>query len=276
MLSKRNKLNRLIFVIFIICLFLMAKVFIKVLKNNFDSGDLLSENRKMMMAQAESWVNIEIGRIERYKLDKLFNSQIQTLKSRNTPRQIVAMLENQRGAVVARALDMYFKNGHIPFLPVIPKDILSINAQMRMVKNSQRTGRKINHYDHPVVVTDMFETPERPYYIFDIEDGTATLNKSPLDAQNLINKQGRRGLTEVEVIGLAIHTDVLTRQTRHYLWAVGSRADEFADGTQDGVPSLDITGGRPELCWIEYVSTASYRGSPSSSKEMVAINILFY
>ena len=268
MLSKRNKLNRLIFVIFIIWLF-VTMVLIGVLKNNLDSSDLFPENNKKAMAWAELLANIEVRRIERYKLDKLFDSQIQTLKSRNVPKQIAAMLENQRETIIARALDIHFKNGHIPFLPIIPKASISIDTQMRMVRNGKKTGRKVSHSGALIMVTDMFKTPERPYYIFDIEDGTATLGKNPLDAQNLINEQGRRGLTEVEVIGVAIHTDVLTRQTRHYLWAVGSRADEFADGIQDGVPSLDIVSGKPELCWIEYVSTASYRGSPSSSKEFV-------
>ena len=266
MLSKRSKLDRLIFVIFIIWLFVTVAVLIEVLKNNSDFEDLPSENRKKMMAQAESWVNIEMGRIRREKLDKLFDSQIQTLKSRNAPKQIMAVLESQRETVVARALGMYVKNGHIPFLPVIPKDILSTDTQMRMVKNGKKTGRKINHYDHRVVTTDAFETPGRPYYIFDVEDGTATLGKSPVDAQKLIYKRERRGLTEVEIISLAVHTDVLTR---HYLWAVDSRADEFADETQDGVPSLDIADGRAELCWIEFISTALYRGSPSSSREFV-------
>src|SRR5712691_4201809 len=49
--------------------------------------------------------------------------------------------------------------------------------------------------------------------IFDIEDGEAMRGKTPEHAEELIMKQGRRGLTEVEVISLGLHTNVLFR---HY------------------------------------------------------------
>jgi hypothetical protein len=150
-------------------------------------------------------------------LEKLFDTQIQTLKDRGCPPVIIDMLKEQRDQVLQKASEITIAKKHIPFLPVIPRIYLSIYSQMQMVRNGDKVGYT---YLKPSEITDVVETPQDPYYIFDVEDGEAMLGKSPQNAEKAIKQQNWRGLTEVEVIALGIHTDVLSR---HYVDAVGSR-----------------------------------------------------
>lgn len=170
-------------------------------------------------------------------LQKLFDTQIATLKDRGCPEQILTMLANQRGDVVSKASQTSLKEGRISFLPVVPRLYLSIYSQMAMVRNGNKAGYT---YLNPSQVTDVVETPREPYYIFDIEDGEVMRGKAPRQAEKEIKKDGRRGLTEVEVIALGIHTDVLSR---HYVDAVGSRFGS------NGVPGLGLFDGGPALYW---------------------------
>jgi hypothetical protein len=170
-------------------------------------------------------------------LEKLFDTQIQTLKDRGCPAAIIDMLREQRDDVLQKASEITIAKKHIAFLPVIPRAFLSIYTQMQMVRNGDKTGYT---YLKPYEITDVVETPQDSYYIFDVEDGEAMLGKSPQNAEKAIKQQNWRGLTEVEVIALGIHTDVLSR---HYVDAVGSRYES------DGVPNLWLSVGRPELDW---------------------------
>ncbi len=191
-------------------------------------NNMVIEARNQLVAE-DKWV--KLGDFE-----QLLDTQIATLNDRDVPAPIVKMLLNQRGQVLAKASNMYFDNGHISFLPVIPRTYLSIYTQMLMVKHNGKTGYTLLK---PTAITDIMDTPEDPYYIYDIEDGEAMLGMAPRQkAEKLINKQRRFGLTEVEVIALGVHTDVLSR---HYMDAVGSRYDS------DGIPYLFLEGGNPVL-----------------------------
>lgn len=170
-------------------------------------------------------------------LEKLFDAQIQTLKDRGCPSVIIDMLREQRDQVLQKASEITIAKKHIPFLPVIPRIYLSIYSQMQMVRNGDKVGYT---YLKPSEITDVVKTPQDPYYIFDVEDGEAMLGKAPKDAEKAIKQQNWRGLTEVEVIALGIHTNVLSR---HYVDAVGSRYGS------DRVPLLWLHGGKPELGW---------------------------
>jgi len=143
------------------------------------------------------------------KLVDLFASQITTLSERGCPKAILSVLQGQMGPVIARAKQMTFKEGRIPFLPVIPALFLSIYTQMEMVKNKTKSGRNLLD---PTDLTNVVQTPKKPYFIFDVEDGTEMRGRSIADAEDLISKQrNRRCLTDVESISLCIHTDVLNR-----------------------------------------------------------------
>jgi len=195
-------------------------------------GEADPQNIDDAVAQAKSQLGQSAKRSE---LENLFDTQIATLKERGVPEQIVEMCQNQRSSVLAKASETAFKEGRIPFLPVIPRDFLSIYSQMVLVKIGGKTG--VN-YLKPSLVTNVVKTPDEPYYIFDIEDGEAMLDKAPKDAKKFIKKQGRRGLIEVEVISLCVHTNVLSR---HFVDATGSRC------RRGRVPCLGLCGATPRL-----------------------------
>lgn len=204
------------------------------------------DNIDTAVAQAKDCLEQKTKQTKRSDLEKLFDSQIATLKNRGCPEAIVEMLQNQCGEVIAKASKMTFEKGRTPFLPVIPRVYLTIYSQMAMVRNGSKAGFT---YLDPAEIADLVKTPSKPFYIFNVEDGTAMLGKAPEDAENLIKKQnGRRGLTEVEVIALCVHTNVLSR---HYVDATGSRYGR----SRDDVPGLYLYAGRPRLDWY-YVDRA--------------------
>ncbi len=216
--------------------------------------DVPADDIDGVLASARVRLGEEAKKAKRSDLEKLFDTQIATLKDRGTPEPILNMLANQRGTVISKASEMTFEEGRIPFLPVIPRLYLSIYSQMAMM----RKGDKIGHtYLKPSDITDVVETPAEPYYIFDVENGEALRGKAPQNAEKEIKKQGRRGLTEVEVISLGVHTDVLSR---HYVDAVGSRCDS------DGVPSLYLYDGEPKLDWVGLGSGGGRWGAASCGK----------
>jgi len=195
------------------------------------------EERDEVVVKAKNQLEEEEKESKRKKedLEKLFDSQIKKMIDRGCPLEIVNMLREQRDRVLQKVSEITIGKKHIPFLPVIPRTFLSIYTQMQMVRNGDKIGYT---YLKPSEITDVVETPADPYYIFDVEDGEAMLGKSPQNAEKTIKQQNRRGLTEVEVIALAIHTDV-----RHCVDALGSRCGS------GGVPFLWLDGDLPELDW---------------------------
>ncbi len=172
-------------------------------------------------------------------LEKLFESQLKTLLDRGCPEAIVEIFKNQRDDVLAKASEMTFAEGHIPFLPVIPRIYRTIYDQMPMVRNGGKIGYT---YFDPNEIIDVVEYSNKPYYIFDVENGNVMLGESPEKAEKLIKGEGRRCLTEVEVISLGVHTDVLSH---HYVDATGSRSE-----SGDKVPGLYLFDRRPKLFYF--------------------------
>ncbi|MAG12616.1 hypothetical protein CL630_02265, partial [bacterium] len=191
-------------------------------------------------------------RIVKFMLKELFNGQIATLRERGTPEQIVALFTNQRDSVVARMLKIWAKKyptetldslaskGIYLGIPVIPRTHRTTYGLASMV---ERKMKKHNDYIDPAEFTDMVETPDKPYYIFDVEDGRSTRDKSPDDIRKVFKKQKRFGLTIAETMAFTIHADVLSR---HNVWVVGSRIgkDSFW-----GVPLVYLNDGRPRIHW---------------------------
>ena len=198
------------------------------------------EERDEVVVKAKNQLEEEEKESKRKKedLEKLFDSQIKKMIDRGCPLEIVNMLREQRDRVLQKVSEITIGKKHIPFLPVIPRTFLSIYTQMQMVRNGDKIGYT---YLKPSEITDVVETPADPYYIFDVEDGEAMLGKSPQNAEKTIKQQNRRGLTEVEVIALAIHTDVLSR---HHVDALGSRCGSA------GVPTLWLHDAEPRLDWV--------------------------
>ena len=190
----------------------------------------------------------------RRQLEEFFNFQITTIRDRGAPEQIVEILQSQKGVVLKKARKLTFGNGNIPFLPVIPRTFRGIYDLIVMVKNGEKTGRVCLD---PTEISDVARTPQTPYYIYNVEDGSATRGEPPKNIRKIFKGQKRCPLTVAEAIALAIHTEVLLR---HYVWASGSRY-----GFADLVPDIGLLdgSGRPGLAWDYVHNSFNQWGSPS-------------
>lgn len=192
-----------------------------------------------LVTQAKSQLDDEAKQVKRNNLEKLFDSQIATLKYRGTPEQIVEILQNQKGAVVKKASEMAIGDGNIPFLPVIPRSFWSPYDLMAMVRYGSKVGYT---YLNPTQISDVVDAPQEPYYIYDVEDGNSMRGKSPENAEKTFKQQKRSPLTAAEVMALTTHTDVLSK---HCVWATGSRYELAYE-----VPNVCLDYGyRPGLGW---------------------------
>ena len=116
-------------------------------------------------------------------------------------------------------------------LLVIPSNIISIDKQMEMVG-----GRNYLNLDS---LKDTVLTPDRPYWVYGVENGKKMLGKSPDACVKDFLKQCRRGLTVIEGINLiAQYPDVLKD---HYIDLPGSRCSALS------VPFLNLSGDEPGL-----------------------------
>jgi hypothetical protein len=140
----------------------------------------------------------------------------------------------------------------VAFLPVIPLSYLSLYTQMAMVEND---GKKGFTYLKPNLISNVVEVPDKPYFIYNVENGQAMRGKSSNEATELLKNTGRSPLTVAEVASLALHTDVLSQI---FLDASGSRFE-----SADEVPDVWLSGGEPWLGWFSADSTDSKWGSPS-------------
>ncbi len=220
--------------------------------------DLLRENGSdefdEAVTRAKDLQAAEVNRMKRENLEGLFDTQIATLKDRGTPEQIVGLLANQRVEVMLKANKMTFKDGHIPFLPVIPRTYRSPYDLMSAVRHEGKVGYTSLH---PVEIIDIEKTPDGPYYIYDVEDGQATLGVSSGEAEEIFKSQKRCRHTMAEDIALATHTEVLSR---HSLLSTGSR---FESDNLATMPRMNIEANRPYLGWAGKHSSNPQRGSAS-------------
>jgi len=151
------------------------------------------------------------------KLDQLFDNQIETLRSRNCPSALVKMLMKKRMTVLRKAARMRFPTKNLPFIPVIPQQFMNIHGLMTLVHHKGKagfTGLHTNNDWNKRKACSIVRTPRTPYYMFDVKSDT-------LDPTRQIEIKRRSCLTEVEVIALAIHTNLLSRYSQVY--ALGCR-----------------------------------------------------
>lgn len=202
--------------------------------------------------EAKNQLMIDGKNAKREDLEKLFNSQMETLKSRGCPQAILEAFQNKKSEVLAKAAEMEIPEGHIPFVPVIPRSYLGVYGLMPMVRNNEKTGyTRLN----PNEIIDNENVPKTLYFIYDVEDGKDTLGKAPKDAEKIIKKQNRLCHIPEEDIAVCIHTNVLLN---HNLWSAGSRY-----GSAREVPRVYLRGDEPKLDWF-YVA-GSFVGWGSAS-----------
>lgn len=208
----------------------------EVLMAPFTSIDDFEKNIDSAVAETKR-------KVTRWKdFEALFERQIATLKERGVPEQIVGWFENDKERILEQAMKMDFGKGNIPFLPVVSLEYRTLYDLMAMI----RTGDgKAGYTDGSYSIIDV-TGPGHNQYIFDVSDGTTTLEGNEKKAEKILAQQNRFPLTIVEVIALCVHTDVLSRIG--YLSALGSRLP----GDKDKRPSISAEknfGGRPKFCW---------------------------
>lgn len=218
-----------------------------VLFKNAEDVDGLVEEAKILLVN-------ETRQAKRKELGEFFDSQIQTEKDRGTPEAIVEMLQKQKTDVLNKTREMTFAKENIPFIPVITKTYLTIFSRMPMVRNGDNAG--YSRLD-PAKITDIQCVPKKPYYIFDVEDGTAILGKTLADAEGFIRRNERFPLTADEIMSLGIHSNVVLSD--HYVLAIGSRFSRLSQ-----VPILWLDGDRPELGYGNGDSDSDYRWGSAS------------
>jgi len=205
-----------------------------------------------VVAEAKKQATAETVEERKNGLTKLFDSQMETLKSRGCPQAILEAFQNLRDAVLSKAAEMEIPKGHIPFVPVIPRIYMGVYGLMPMVRNGEKVGYT---YLDPNEITDQVETPKNPYFIYDVENGKDMLGKSPEKAEKLITEQKRSCLTDDEGIAVCIHTNVLSE---HYVDCTGSRYKRV-----DRVPIVYLGGGGPRLDWVSFGHSSDGWGSAS-------------
>lgn len=94
----------------------------------------------------------------------------------------------------------------------------------------------ITNYLDVSALTHLHDRPKDDT-IYDVEDGTAMRNVSPMDARETFAKEERRGLTVQEGLALIRHNPDILKD--HYIDFVGSRYDA------KGVPRVYVYGEKP-------------------------------
>jgi hypothetical protein len=213
---------------------------------------LATEEIDDVVTEAKKQATTETVEERKNKLAKLFDSQMETLKTRGCPQVILEAFQNKKNEVLEKAVVMEISEGNIPFVPVIPRIYLGIYGLMPMVRNGDKVGYTCLD---PNEITNKVETPKGPYFIYDVENGKDMLGKPPEKAEKLIKEQNRSCLTADEGIALCIHTNVLPE---HYVDCTGSRY-----GRAGRVPGVYLDGFGPELDWGDADSSVGEWGSAS-------------
>jgi hypothetical protein len=210
---------------------------------------------------AKSSDSVDLVQYDKVDLETLFNSQIQNLKDRGCPEEILICLQNQHSKVISKAQHMSFARDNIPFIPVIPQSVWDLKKIMNMVQVVNSNG-KIKKGSIRLKISslkDIINVPIIPYYIYDVSKGGDLRGKSPENAERIIVWEGvRRCLTVDETIALCVHTRTLYDFN---LWAAGSRY------SADFIPCvwhMHING--PMLSWNPKDSYDDFWGTPSCLK----------
>ena len=178
-------------------------------------------------------------------LKAFFDKQMNTLSRRGYP-EIVENLERMRDEVIAITIKLKVSNNHIPFLPVIPKSMVNLNSQLRMVFHGGRAG----YLDlNQSMLHNIVGIPNTPYFIYDIEYGK-------IAEDMVIEEQDRFYITVEEAIALCIHTpDVLGEQS------VACFDSQYENNNL--VPVICIRHDKPCLYWDVIAERNEKRGYAS-------------
>ncbi len=205
---------------------------------------------------AQNELSRKAKQMKRADMERLFDSQIETLKDRGCPEQILEALRNGKQKVLDHAQSITVADGNLPFAPVITPLYLGYHGIVAMVRNNGKSGYT---YLDPRQISDEEKVPTGLYYQFDVEDGANCLGKKPEVSDRDIRSEKRLRSTAAEVVSIGTHTNVLSK---HNIDAVGSRCKS------DEVPHLFLNDGRPELDWNYLVSSNVQWGAASCGSRL--------
>lgn len=208
------------------------------------------------VAKAKRQLETENKRMKLVDLEKLFDSQIATLKDRGCPAQIIEALVKGRAKVLNHVQSIPIAEGNLAFAPVITPLYLGYHGIVSMVRNGDKSGYT---YLDLRQISNEEKVPDGLYYHFDIEDGAARLGKKPEVSDREIRSEKRLRSTAAEVVSIGTHTEVLSK---HYMDAVGSRC------RSGRVPDLCLDGDRPVLGWNYLVSSIVRWGAASCGSRL--------
>lgn len=186
------------------------------------------------------------------ELVSLFDSQIVTLKSLNTPEAIIREFTEQRAYTLQEAWRWHeenlFAEGSIPFLPVIPLSHRGIYDLMAMISTGDGPG--INELN-PLTLRDE-EDFGAPYYIFDVNCWRTEFSPNFWEASLSIKNAGRSTLNIEEVIALCVHKAFSTTIEKLLILFAGSSIWGVNVNVEDAVPSVWYQNDFPAVAMSTY------------------------
>ena len=135
-------------------------------------------------------------------LKSLFKGQLAMMRHFGYPMGIIERLADMEDYVISQTMKKEFDFGHLPFLPVVPKQKISIREQLSCIRTDGWYGSSGLRLDG---IINLSSTPRVPYYLYDV-DFTGILDPSPEN-----NQYSRRGLLVEEVISLAVLVGIKRR-----------------------------------------------------------------
>jgi hypothetical protein len=212
------------------------------------------------------------------ELESLFDAQLRTLAARGCDDAIVEQLRALRSTVIGEASQITFKRGHVPFLPVIPEEVIALEEQTSMIDWDGRRGHADGwsfEISRDVDSERMGNLPRNPYYIADV--GIRKVQKednlSPLQAARTILNEGGFPLDVAEGISLAIQGANLDRSYHIRTYFLH---EQFRLKNSDGYPRAYTIHGESQICpsgtipmvSISYAHSGHWFSAPHCSKRI--------
>lgn len=146
--------------------------------------------------------------------ERLFNEQIERVIARNFPSSanlsqddfIERYIDPLRQVLIEHQLETEVLEKCIPFLLVLPHNIVSLSYQLKVIR--QTLNQKRLEY---IIKPEWFEnapgvsTPNVPYLILDVDTGLTMTNITPAKCIEKFHQEGRSALTIDEGLALVTH-----------------------------------------------------------------------
>jgi len=167
------------------------------------------------------------------KPEDLFVHQIHLLRARGCPEIILRYLMKQQKDVMEKTREV--GGLFLPVISLVHRGLYDLMAMLRIDRAVGFTNLKPSD-----LLSDILESPDDPYYVFGVDDGSSLMQMSPDETIDFFVKrdEAKRFLRTAEIIALGLHANILLS---YNIWAAGSRSRNGM------VPALVTTLGKPEL-----------------------------